>query len=168
MKKEFQFITGTLVWYYYICKREVWLMSRHLTPDQEDPFIEIGRLISGFAYRDERKEIRVENMVLDLLRKEGESIVIGEVKKSSKYEISAKMQLAYYLYRLKKLGIIAKGELLFPRERKRIRLELTPELEEEVKRAIEEIKEIVMAERPPEVKRSYYCAKCGYREFCWA
>ena len=68
MKKEFQFITGTLVWYYYICKREVWLMSRHLTPDQEDPFIEIGRLISESAYRDERKEIRVENMVLDLLK----------------------------------------------------------------------------------------------------
>ncbi|MCD6318594.1 Dna2/Cas4 domain-containing protein, partial [Candidatus Aerophobetes bacterium] len=25
-------ITGTLIWYYYICRREVWLMAHELHP----------------------------------------------------------------------------------------------------------------------------------------
>jgi len=161
-------ISGTLVWYYYICPRQVWLMSRELTPDQEDPFLEIGRLISETAYKDERKEVRIENIVIDLLRRDGEDVVIGEVKKSSRYELSAKMQLAYYLLRLKRLGVIAKGELLFPKERKRIKLELTPELEEELEKALNEIEEIIKLEKPPEAKRNRFCSKCAYREFCWA
>jgi CRISPR-associated exonuclease Cas4 len=75
-------------------------MSRNLNPDQQNPFIEIGRLISQESYKRERKEIRLENIVIDILRKEGEEIVIGEVKKSSKFEKSARMQLAYYLWKL--------------------------------------------------------------------
>ena len=168
MEKEFLFITGTLVWYYYICKREVWLMARQITPDEEDPFIEIGRLISETTYMDERKEVRIENMVLDLLKREGENVVIGEVKKSSKYELSARMQLAYYLYRLKKLGIVVKGELLFPKEKKRIKLELTAELEREIEKAIKEIRKIINMEKPPKAERTPYCSKCAYKEFCWA
>jgi len=31
-----QEITGTLIWYYYICPREVWLMAHELNPNQED------------------------------------------------------------------------------------------------------------------------------------
>ena len=161
-------ISGTLVWYYYICPRQVWLMSRELTPDQEDPFLEIGRLISETAYKDDRKEVRIENIVIDLLRRDDEDVVIGEVKKSSRYELSAKMQLAYYLLRLKRLGVIAKGELLFPKERKRIKLELTPELEEELEKALNEIEKIIKLEKPPEAKRNRFCSKCAYREFCWA
>ncbi|MEM3986954.1 MAG: Dna2/Cas4 domain-containing protein, partial [Candidatus Methanomethylicia archaeon] len=48
-RKEYP-IGGTLIWYYYICHREVWLMSRHLEPSQSNPFIEIGRLISESTY----------------------------------------------------------------------------------------------------------------------
>ncbi|MCX7641907.1 MAG: CRISPR-associated protein Cas4, partial [Elusimicrobiales bacterium] len=56
---------ATLVWYYYICKREVWLMSRNLEPDQSNPFIEIGRILSEDSYKYEKKEIKIDNMVLD-------------------------------------------------------------------------------------------------------
>jgi CRISPR-associated exonuclease Cas4 len=38
-------VNGTLVWYYSICKREVWLMSRNISPDQRDTNIDIGRFI---------------------------------------------------------------------------------------------------------------------------
>lgn len=38
-------VTGTLVWYYYICPREVWLMARQLTPDEDNPNIDLGRFI---------------------------------------------------------------------------------------------------------------------------
>jgi len=143
-------------------------MSRNLNPDQQNPFIEIGRLISEESYKRERKEIRLENIVIDILRKEGEEIVIGEVKKSSKFEKSARMQLAYYLLKLKELGIEAKGELLFPKEKKRISVTLTKEMETELENAKREIKSIIQMEAPPPPERTRFCSKCGYREFCWA
>jgi len=143
-------------------------MSRNLNPDQQNPFIEIGRLISEESYKRERKEIRLENIVIDILRKEGEEIVIGEVKKSSKFEKSARMQLAYYLWKLKELGIEAKGELLFPKEKKRISVTLTKEMETELENAKREIKSIVQMGTPPPPERTRFCSKCGYREFCWA
>jgi CRISPR-associated exonuclease Cas4 len=70
-------------------------MSRQLTPWQDNPFIEIGRLISEESYKRDKKEIHIENIVIDLLKTD---------KKSSRFEKSAKMQLAYYLLRLKQLG----------------------------------------------------------------
>jgi CRISPR-associated exonuclease Cas4 len=93
-------------------------MSRQLTPWQDNPFIEIGRLISEESYKRDKKEIHLENIVIDLLKTDGEDVIIGEVKKSSRFEKSAKMQLAYYLLRLKQLGISATGRLLFPKEKK--------------------------------------------------
>ena len=34
-------ITGTLVWDYYICPREVWLMTHEINPEQENHLIEL-------------------------------------------------------------------------------------------------------------------------------
>jgi len=161
-------LPGTLIWYYYICHREVWLMSRQLTPWQENPFIEIGRLISEESYKRERKEIHIENIVIDLLKTEGENIVIGEVKKSSRFEKSATMQLAYYLFRLKQLGIHATGKLLFPKEKKKIIVELTKEIEEELISTQKEIRSIIQMEIPPPAHKTKFCSKCGYQEFCWS
>lgn len=158
----------TLIWYYYICPREVWLMSRQLEPAQENPFIEIGRLISEESYKRDRKEIHLENMVIDILKTAGEEIIIGEVKKSSRYKKAARMQLAYYLLRLKRLGIEAKGQLLFPKERKKLTIELTPELEVELKEAQNRIKEIIALDIPPLPHKIKFCKRCGYQEFCWA
>ena len=162
------FITGTLIWYYYICKREIWLMSRQLTPWQENPFIEIGRFISYESYSREKKEIRLENIVIDLLKTYDGSVVIGEVKKSSRFLKSAQMQLAYYLLRLKQLGISATGQLLFPKEKKKLAIILTKEIEEELIEVQKQIKFIISLELPPPAQKIKFCSKCGYQEFCWA
>lgn len=161
-------VIPTLIWYYYICPREVWFMSRKLEPNQESPFIEIGRLISEESYKKDRKEIHLENMIIDLLKREGEEIVIGEVKKSSRYEKAAKMQLAYYLWKLRSLGIEAKGELLFPKEKKKVTVELNDNLINELKEATVKINEIVARELPPPLVEIKFCKKCGYQELCWA
>lgn len=164
----------TLIWYYYICPREVWLMSRHLEPYQGNPFIEIGRLISEEAYKRDKKEITIQTpegiggMVIDIIKREDEEVVIAEIKKSSSFEKSAKMQLAYYLLRLKMLGIDAKGELLFPKEKKKIQVTLTDELEQELTEAQQNIKRIISQEKPPEPRLIKYCKKCGYQELCWS
>lgn len=148
-------------------------MSRHLEPYQENPFIEIGRLINKEAYSRQRKEIEIQTpeqsggMIIDLVKNEGDDVVVAEVKKSSRYENSARMQLAYYLMRLKMLGIKAKGELLFPKEKKRETIELTEEIELELIKAVDEIKRIIRQERAPEPRLINFCKKCGYQELCW-
>lgn len=168
------FPTPTLIWYYYICPREVWLMSRHLEPHQGNPFVEIGRLMSQETYKRDRKEIIIQTqeqsggMVIDLIKVKGEDLVVAEVKKSSRFEKSATMQLAYYLFRLKMLGIEAKGELLFPKEKKKICVILTEKLEKELFDAQNEIKKLTSLEKPPEVKLIKFCKKCGYQELCWS
>ena len=161
-------ITGTLIWYYYVCPREVWLMAHELTPEQDNPFIEIGRIFHDESYQREKKEITVGNMKLDILKKANGQTIVGEVKKSSRFELPAKMQLAFYLYRLRKQGIKLKGELLIPKEKKRIEIELDESLERELKRAFVRIDEILEREDPPEPKKIRWCRNCAYREFCWA
>ncbi len=164
--EDFQ-VTGTLVWYYYICKREVWLMSRHIVPDQEDENILIGRFLQEFSYRRSKKEISLENVKFDLIKKGKAGIVVGEVKKSSRYLKSAKMQLAYYLLKLRDNGILAEGEILIPEERKKEKIELCEELAKEVYDTVIKIKKIIYKEKPPEPEKVGYCRNCAYRDFCW-
>jgi len=161
-------ITGTLVWYYYVCKREVWFMSRELHPNQNDEFLEIGRLIHENTYLRERKEILINHMKIDLIKKGKDNFIIAEIKKSSKFLLPSKMQLLFYLYELKNMGINLKGELLVPKERKKEEIELTPDKEEEVKNAIKEIKNIIRKETPPQANKIKFCRNCAYNEFCWA
>ena len=142
-------------------------MARELSPNQEDPFLEIGRLLQEDTYKREKKEITVGNMKIDLIKRKNGETVVGEIKKSSRFERSAIMQLAFYLYGLKKRGINAKGELMVPKERKRIPVELTPDIEDELKQAFHHIKYIITQDNPPEPVRNKYCSSCTYREFCW-
>ncbi|HHV81766.1 TPA: CRISPR-associated protein Cas4 [bacterium] len=161
-------ITGTLVQSYSICRRQCWFMSRQILPDQDHPFLEIGRLIDNDSYERDRKKIELEDIVIDLIKIKEDNVVIGEVKKSSRAEESAKIQLAYYLYRLKEAGVIANGVLLFPKEKKRIQVELTPDLETELLKIINEIEITIKSDSPPPSKKIKYCTNCAYREFCWS
>lgn len=161
-------VTGTLVWYYYVCKRQVWLISHHIQPAQDNPFLELGRFLHETAYTYERKEIKTDYGVFDVVKKEKGNFVVAEVKKSSKFKYSAKMQLCFYLLGLKRMGIQAKGELRFPKERKREIVELTPEIEEELQKAMGDIISIAEQELPPSPTKNHFCRKCAYREFCWA
>lgn len=159
-------VNGTLVQSYMICKRQAWLMSRQIIPDQQNPYIELGRLIDEESYGRDKKKINLENIVIDLIRNKDEEILIGEVKKSSRAKESAKMQLLFYLYILKEKGLNTKGILLFPEEKKKELVELTEEMEIKIKNIIEEIEYIILQELPPPFKKNNFCSKCGYKEFC--
>lgn len=143
-------------------------MAHEITPDQDNSFLELGRVIEENFYKRESKFYQLENMKLDLVRKEREYILIGEVKKSSRYEKSMVMQLVFYLKKLKELGLIVKGEVLIPKERKIIRVELNDDYEREIDKSIDEIKNIIQLEKPPKLEKNRFCKKCAYREFCWS
>ncbi|SNX53626.1 CRISPR-associated protein Cas4 [Thermoanaerobacterium sp. RBIITD] len=159
-------VTGSLMQSYSICKRQVWLMAHQIIPDQEHPYIEMGRIIDDISYDRDRKKLNFENVVIDLVRNDKDNLLIGEVKKSSKAEKSARMQLLFYLYKLKKSGIVAKGQLFFPEERKKVDVELTEDYEKEIVKAINEITDIIHKEKAPDFAKIPYCKNCGYREFC--
>ncbi|MDY4077914.1 MAG: CRISPR-associated protein Cas4 [Clostridium sp.] len=159
---------GTLIWFYKICKREVWLMSKNILPDQMDENIDLGRFIHENSYQRKEKEVLFGNVKFDVVFENEDKLVIGETKKTSKYENASKYQLAYYLFVLKDSGINAEGVLLYPEEKKRTKVILTKELEEELKDIIKEIEEIQEKDIPPELKKINFCKNCGYREYCYS
>ena len=160
-------ITGNLVNAYFICPRKVWLFAHEISPSLENPYLEMGRLIGEETYKREKKEITIGNLKIDLIKKEDGNIVVAEIKKSSKGINAAKMQLLFYLYQLREKGIEAKGELLIPKERKKMPVELSEEKEEELRKAFVDIKKILKMGTPPAPKRIPFCRNCAYREFCW-
>ena len=161
-------IGGTLVWYYVICQRQVWLMSRAVEPDREDEFLMMGRLIDQNTYNRERHAIEFGNSKYDILREEGGTLVLGEIKKSSRSLDASRLQLAHYLYTLEKAGVKARGELLFPKEKRRENVELNPELIKRLNDTYFEIERIVYLERPPATEKCRYCRNCAYGEYCWS
>ncbi|SHD77699.1 CRISPR-associated protein Cas4 [[Clostridium] ultunense Esp] len=161
-------VGGTLIWYYYICKREVWLMAHNIVSDQDDPNIDIGRFMHENSYKRKKKEISIGGIKVDVLDKKDGYLMIGEIKKSSKFIESSKMQLAYYLLELKRNGLEGRGVLMFPQERKRETIELTDELIEELEGAEKDIMEICNRPYPPKPNKINMCKNCAYAEFCWS
>lgn len=160
-------INGTLVWYYFMCKREVWLMNRNILPDQNDENIDIGRFIHEQTYKRNDKEISFGNVKFDVIMKSKGKLVIGETKKSSKYQEASKWQLIYYLKQLKEANIEAEGVLLYPEEKKRVEVRLTEENLEKLSEVESNIEKLLVSPSPKRVKKPL-CKRCGYREYCWS
>jgi CRISPR-associated exonuclease Cas4 len=161
-------LTGNLINAYYVCKRKLWLYAHEIGPDRSHPLLEIGRLYDQSTYKRDKKEISLSGMKIDLLKKRDGELLVGEIKKTSKFEAAAKMQLAYYLYRLKEEGIELDGELLVPKEKKRERIILDDALTQELETAIAEIAKIITNDKPPVPEKTKYCGKCAYSDFCWS
>ncbi|MEM2857133.1 MAG: CRISPR-associated protein Cas4 [Candidatus Nitrosocaldaceae archaeon] len=162
-------ITGTLVWYSMICNREVWLMSRDITPDEEDPLLDLGRAIHETSYTEIRKkEMLLEGIKIDIIKNREDKKIICEVKSSSKYVKASMTQLCYYLYRLEEIGMEVVGELIIPKEKKRIRVELDDASKRELISQLYIIRNIVEMDKPPNATFIPFCRRCAYRYFCWS
>ncbi len=161
-------VTGTHIWYYFICQRELWLISHQIAADQDDENLDLGRFINEITYQKNKREILIGNIKVDRIRREGGTLVIGEVKKSSRFMESSRYQLLYYLDVLRKMGIEARGELLFPEEKNKEIIEWTLEAKQRLDQAIADIRRIALRPVPPKPEKIKYCRKCAYREYCWA
>lgn len=161
-------VTGTDIWYYFICPRESWLNMHKISPDEEDENMEIGRFIHEYRYGRAKKEVSIDSIRVDQIKKEKDSWVIKEVKKSSKFLTSSRYQLLYYLYTLQQKGIKARGVLLFPEEKKSEEVELTDNSIAELEKAIDDIYKIAELPIPPAPTKIHFCRNCAYNEYCWA
>ena len=162
-------IKASTVLSYVKCSREAWFIERDIIPDQSNPFIELGRFIHENYYSEKgEKSVELPGIKMDIVWKERQITVVGEIKKSSKAIDSAKAQLLYYLYFLKERGIDAKGYILIPMEKKRIEVNLGKNEEEYLKNLLKEIEKVLSTDVPPSVERKLICKNCGYKELCWA
>ncbi len=160
-------IGGTLVWYWSICARQVWLMGRGIEPEPKDESLALGRLIDRNSYARERHQVAFGDNKFDFVQGADGEMVVCEVKKSSRAERSARLQLAHYLYDLRKAGVEARGILMFPTEKKRVEVVLTDELVAELDSVYAEIDALVQRAAPPAAESCKYCRKCAYSEYCW-
>ncbi len=141
-------------------------MAHEVNPREDYEKLALGRLLHENSYNRDNKEILIGNVRLDLIREEGGKILVGEVKKSSRYVTPEIMQLCYYLRTLKQLGVEAHGQLMFPSERRKLPVDLTPENEHELDAAINAITTLMAAPSPPSYTYGKFCAHCAYFEFC--
>lgn len=158
-------VTGLMIQYYHVCKRELWFMSRGIDIDREDANIVRGTHTDEQSYRDKRQSFQINGRIqLDVL----DSGDVMEVKVSSKLEKPARMQLLYYLWYLDEILDVQKdGVLAYPRERSRERVELDDESRAAVEGTIEGIIGVVEKESPPPLEKKSYCDSCLYQDICW-
>ena len=161
-------ITGSLIEAYIFCPRQAWLMARQITGDQSNEFIEIGRFISEQTYRREKKEISFKGGKIDFIKNNNEDFVIVEVKKSEKFLKAAKMQVLFYLMKLKEKGYNVKGEIRIPKSKKVVNIALDEKEEKNLKNLLKSIEQLLLSENMPEEPLKTKCKNCSYFEFCWS
>ncbi len=159
--------TGTLVNYYFVCKRKLWLFAHQINFETESDVVALGKLLSETSYDRQKKEIKIDEMIsidwIDLRNK-----VIHEVKKSDKLEEAHLWQVKYYLYFLESKGVTGfKAEIDYPKFHKRELIELADWDREQLKEVIKEIEGILSRDGIPEKVRIPACRSCSYFEFCW-
>ncbi|PWI57014.1 CRISPR-associated protein Cas4 [Sulfoacidibacillus thermotolerans] len=161
-------VTGTLVWYFCVCPREAWLMSHQLTPDEDDENIRIGRMIHEDSFGRAEREAAISGSKIDRVVQRDGKLVVYEVKKSSRHERSARMQLLFYLLQLREAGVLAIGELHYPEEKRVVKIQLGDEELREIMGIITQIRDLIARDLPPSPTRIPVCKKYAYAEFCWA
>ena len=160
-------VNGHLVQAFEICERQAWLLGHSVSADQSNDYLALGRLIDQNSYARERHQVAFGDNRFDFVQDADGDLVVCEVKKSSRAERSARLQLAHYLYDLRKAGIEARGVLMFPTEKKRVEVVLTDELMAELDATYDEIGALVRRDAPPAAASCKYCGKCAYAEYCW-
>lgn len=161
-------VNGTLINYFFHCKRQCYLHGNRLNMEDNSELVQIGRAIHEVRAADkENAEIAIDNIRLDRLTAE----YLTEIKKSDSDMEACKWQLYYYLKVLKDKGIIRKGKLEFEEKKKSARTTVILELGEEEEKRLEEIQrqieELLLLDEIPMAEVSQSCKKCAYYEYCY-
>ncbi len=160
-------INGTLINYYFHCKRQCYLHANRLNFENDSEDVHIGKVLHEINDQSEENEVSVDNIKLDKLTQE----YIIELKKSDADIEASKWQLLYYLKILKDKGIERKGKLIFDEKNKQNKkiliFELTEDDIEQLKILVSNIEQLVMSDSVPDVEKNLKCKKCAYYEYCY-
>ncbi len=159
-------ITGVMFYYYFVCKRKLWLFSKGITLENENENVMLGKLLDESSYKKDNKHIMIDNTInVDFVR---DWKVIHEVKKSRSLEDAAVWQVKYYLYFLQKRGInVEKGILDYPKIKIRKDIQLENGDGEKIEDMLKEIESLISKEKSVDVINSKICKSCAYYEYCY-
>lgn len=161
-------LTGSAFYNYVICPRKAWLMQYQVDPEREHDLLAQGRLNNVEHYQRADKELPLPGIKVDQIRREDGELVIGEVKKSSSGLEASVLQLSFYLHRLEEAGVKARGEVLIPKERKKVSVTLDEPTRTRLYEATKEITDLLLNLQPPKAEWIKFCPNCAYAEFCWS
>lgn len=160
-------INGTLINYYFHCKRQCYLHANRLNFENDSEDVYIGKILHEIKDKSEESEVSIDNIKIDKLTSE----YIIEFKKSDADVEASKWQLLYYLKILKDKEIYRKGKLVFDEKNKQnkktIIIELNEECEELLQDLIKNISILINEEKAPDVGKSKKCKKCAYYDYCF-
>lgn len=159
-------ITGVMFYYYYVCRRKLWLFSKDITFEKENENVMLGKLLDENSYKKDKKHIMIDETInIDFIR---DWKVLHEIKKSRSIEEASLWQVKYYLYFLRSRGIeVEKGVLDFPKLKKIEEVYINDEEIIKIKEILKDIENIVNLDNAPNLIDSKICKKCAYYEYCY-
>ena len=151
-------VNGTLINYYFHCKRQCYLHGNRLNLEDNSENVKIGKAIhEERSEKGKNTEISIDNIKLDKLTAE----YLIEVKKSDADVNAATWQLMYYLKVLRSKGIERKGKLEFVEknkgDKKIVIIELSDENEVKLDDYVMKIESLIMGDEIPEVLNKGKC-----------
>jgi CRISPR-associated exonuclease Cas4 len=159
-------VNGTMINYYHVCPRKLWLFSRGLGREQDSPLVEMGRLVHEQSFSRREREILVFGRIKIDHATTGETLVIHEVKKTRSQPHAARAQTLFYLFVMDQLGVKCRGEIHYRSQKRRVPVELNPESREETRETIQAIREILASPVPPDLPTHAPCSRCAYKDYC--
>lgn len=161
-------VNGTLINYYFHCKRQCYLHGNRLNLEDNSEIVKIGKAIhEEKSSKSKNTEIQIDNIRIDKLTSE----YLTEVKKSDADVDASKWQLIYYLKVLDDKGVKRKGKLEFVEknktDKKILYFELNDEILKELNKHLKNIENLINGDEIPEVLNKPKCKKCAYYEYCY-
>lgn len=161
-------LTGTLINYYFHCKRQCWLLGNRINLEDNSEDVRIGRVLHDIrADGNKNNELSIENVRIDKLTKD----YLVEIKKSDSDVEATKWQVLLYLKILKEKGLYRKGKIEFidkkKSDKKIVFVELNEENENELKNTEKKIFNLINDDIAPSPNLKKGCKKCAYYEYCF-
>lgn len=158
-------ITGTIVNYYFHCKRQCWLFYNRINLEDNSEDVRIGRVLHEL--KNENPPGTIDNINLDKITPE----YVFEIKKSDADLTAAKAQLEFYLFTLIKKGINRKGKLeCVEKNKQNKKIHVICIDENDIQRLTElyqQILDFLHTQHPPDAVLEKKCRKCAYYNYCF-
>ncbi|MHA1780452.1 MAG: CRISPR-associated protein Cas4 [Candidatus Thorarchaeota archaeon] len=159
-------ITGTMVNYYLVCERKLWLHAHHLGHEEASELVQLGKLLHERAFPREKKEILILGQIKVDHTTAGETLVVHELKKTESQHPAARAQLLFYMLALELLGIPSRGELHFRNTRQKQPVILDNESRQWITEVLRGVVSVLRASVPPSIPPHAPCRRCAYRDYC--
>ncbi len=160
-------ITGTLINYYFHCKRQCYLFYNRINLEDNSEDVKIGRVLHEIKALDgNNTEVRFENISVDKITDK----YVVELKKSDADIKAARMQVLLILSKLQEKGIKKDGKLVFNERNNSEKVDiikLNEQTKLELNNCIKEVEKLLNSKCVPEAKLIKGCKKCAYYEYCY-